>query len=128
MNQHNSDFNLDIKLQDGYILAESSGTETPGNMACVYEEIINKVIEWNCSRVLYIEGFANQISMHEMFIVWNNIFRIVEENNINGRIAVYDKVKDDHTVNLVSESLASARGINAKVFNNLDKAIEWLKK
>ena len=62
-----------------------------------------------------------------MLLVWRKIFRIVEEKEINGSIAVFDEVKDDHTINVFSESLASAQGINAKVFNNLDEAIAWLK-
>jgi len=127
MRNRNSDFQFDIRLQDDYILAESIGSETPENMSYVYEEIIKKVIEWNCERVLYIEGFSNQIPLQDMLLVWRKIFRILEENKINGSIAVFDKIKDDHTINIVSESLASAQGINAKVFNNLDEAIAWLK-
>lgn len=127
MNEKNSDFKFDIKLQGEYIHAESSGTETTENMTYVYETIIEKVIEWDCDRVLYIEGFSNQISMQDMILQWRRIFNIVEQKNIEGRIAVFDKVKDDHTINIVSESLAKAQGINAKVFNNLDEAIAWLK-
>ena len=123
-----SDFQLDIRLEDGYIYAESFGTETPDTMRHVYEQIVEKMIEWECNRVLYIEGFTNQISIQDMLLEWRQIFRMVEENNIKGYIAVYDKVKEDRTVNLVSESLANARGINAKVFNDLDEAKLWLKK
>lgn len=127
MSDQNSDFQFDIKLRDEYILAESVGTETPENMSYVYEEIIKKVIEWDCERVLYIERLSNQIPLEDMLLVWRKIFRIVEEKEINGSIAVFDEVKDDHTINVFSESLASAQGINAKVFNNLDEAVAWLK-
>jgi len=127
LSDKNSDFRLDIKLQDSYILAESYGTESPENMFHVYKEIINKIIEWDCNRVLYVEGFTNQISLQEMFIVWQKIFRIVEEKMIKGKIGVFDKNKDDHTVNMISESLAAARGINARVFNSFDEAVAWLK-
>jgi len=127
MSDKNSDFRFDIKLQDNYILAESYGTESPENMSHVYRQIIDKVIEWDCERVLYIEGFTNQISLQEMFIVWQQIFRIVEEKMIKGKIAVYDNNRDDHTINMISESLAAARGINARVFNNVDEAVALLK-
>ena len=127
MNVQSSDFKFAIKLQDEYILAESSGNETPENMLYVYEEIIGKIIEWECERVLYIEGLLNQIPLQDMFVMWRKVFRIVDEKNINVRIAVFDRVKEDHTINIVSESLAKARGINAKVFNNLEDAITWLK-
>ncbi len=126
MSDKSSEFRFDIKLQDNYILAESYGTESPENMSHVYKEIIDKVIEWDCNRVLYVEGFTNQISLQEMFIVWQNIFRIVEEKMIKGKIAVFDRNRDDHTINMISESLAAARGINARVFNNLDDAVAWL--
>lgn len=128
MSDKSSEFRFDIKLQDNYILAESYGTESPENMSHVYKEIIDKVIEWDCNRVLYVEGFTNQISLQEMFIVWQNIFRIVEEKMIKGKIAVFDRNRDDHTINMISESLAAARGINARVFNNLDDAVAWLTK
>jgi hypothetical protein len=114
-------------LQDDYILAEASGIETAEIMLKVYEEIIDKVIAWKCNQVLYIEDFSNQIPLEEMLLVWRKIFRIVEKKNVHGRIAVFDRVKDDHTINTVSESLAQAHHINARVFNNLDQAIAWLK-
>ena len=127
MIDNKSDFKFETKLHDNYILAESSGTETAENMAYLYEEIIKKFIEWNCNRVLYIEGFTNQISLQDMFIVWRKIFRIVEEKEISGKIAVFDKNRDDHTINMISESLAAARGINARVFNDIDEAVAWLR-
>jgi hypothetical protein len=127
MSIQNPDFEFDITLQNEYIHAESRGTETPENMVYVYENIIKKVIEWDCDRVLYIEGFSNQIPIEDMFVEWRKIFSMVEQKNIKGRIAVFDRVMDDHTINIVSESLAKARGIDAKVFNNLEDAITWLK-
>jgi hypothetical protein len=126
MSDQNTDFEFNILLKDGYILAESSGEETPENMAYVYETIIEKIAEWNCNRVLYIEKFSNQIPMQDMLLVWQNIFRKVEDSGVAGRIAVYDSVKEDYTVNTVSESLASAHGINARVFTDLDEALAWL--
>lgn len=128
MREATPDFKFDIRLQDNYIRAESTGTETPDTMIYIYEEIIKKVIEWDCNRVLYIEGLLNQISIQDMLIAWRKIFRTVEDNNISGRIAVFDRNQDDYTINLVSESLANARGIEAKVFNDIDTAIEWLKR
>jgi len=121
------DYKLEIRLQGDYILAESSGVETPENMLDVYEKIINKVIECKCNRVLYIEGFSNQISMEEMMLIWRKIFKLIEKHNIDGRIAVFDRNKDDFTINMVSESLAGAQGINAKVFSNIDNAVAWLR-
>jgi hypothetical protein len=126
VNNHLPEFKFAIKLQDDYILAEASGIETADIMLKVYVEIIDKVIEWKCNQVLYIEDFSNQIPLEEMLLVWRKIFRIVEDRNIHGRIAVFDRVKDDHTINTVSESLAQAQGINARVFNKLDQAITWL--
>lgn len=126
MIDQNTDFEFNIVLQDGYILAESSGKETPENMAYVYETIIDKIIEWNCNRVLYIERFTNQIPMQDMLLVWQDIFRKVDERDVDGRIAVYDSVKEDYTINTVSESLASAHGINARLFTELDDALAWL--
>ena len=122
-----NDYKLEISLQGDYILAESSGIETPENMFHVYEQIINKVVEWKCNRVLYIEDFVNQISIEEMMLIWRRIFKLVQERNIDGRIAVFDRNKDDFTINMVSESLAGAQGINAKVFSNLDAALGWLR-
>lgn len=126
MSDQNTDFEFNIVLKDGYILAESSGEETPENMAYVYETIIEKIAEWNCNRILYIEKFSNQIPMQDMLLVWQDIFRKVEDSGVAGRIAVYDSVKEDYTVNAVSESLASAHGINARVFTDLDEALAWL--
>ena len=128
MAESNTDFHLDISLRDNYILAEASGKETPENMAFVYEEIINKITEWDCDRVLYIEHFANQISLQDMLIMWQKIFRLIKEKGIDGRIAVFDSVNSDHTVNLISESLACEQGINARVFTDLDAAIAWISK
>jgi len=122
-----NDYKLEIILQGDYILAETSGIETPENMLDVYEQIINKVIEWKCNRVLYIEGFSNQISMEEMMLVWRKIFKLVGDRDIEGRIAVFDKNKDDFSINMVSESLAGAQGINAKVFSSINNALAWLR-
>lgn len=112
---------------DGYIRAECGGTETVENSIAIFTEIINRVVEWDCDRVLYVEHYANQIPMNEMLKMLEYVFALVRQKGINGRIAIYDSNINDRTINLLSESLAGAHGINARVFLSEEQAIDWLK-
>lgn len=116
-----------MEMRDGYIRVESHGQESLENSIRLFREIINKVIDWDCDRVLYVENYTNQIPMDEMLQMLEEIFRQVKENGIDGRIAIYDTNIDDHAVNLVSEMLAGAHGINARIFPSEEEAIDWLK-
>ena len=126
MQDQKVNFGFSIMMESDYIRAESSGEETPDIMFSVYKQIIGKILEWDCDRVLYIEGFVNQIPVEDMMLVWRKIFGLVKQKNIGGRIAVFDRVTDDLSINTISESLAKAQGIDARVFNDLDEAISWL--
>ncbi|MCG6887345.1 MAG: hypothetical protein LJE74_09060 [Proteobacteria bacterium] len=121
------DYNFKIEQRDGYIYAESSGHETLENSRAVYESIIKKIIEWNCNKVVYIEGFENQIPISEVCVLMDTIFKEVKTAGLKVRFAFYDRNGDHDAVNLLSESLAGAQGINAKVFQNEEDAIAWIK-
>lgn len=116
-----------IELRDGYIHAESHGIETLEGSTELFTTIISKIIEWDCDRVLYVENFTNQIPINEMLIMLEEVFKLVEEKNINGRIAIYDSNLDDLKANILSESLAESRGINARIFLDREHALDWLK-
>jgi hypothetical protein len=120
------DQEMTIELRDGYIHAECSGIETLARSTEVFTTIITKVIEWECDRVLYVEHYTNQIPLSEMLTMLEQVFKLVEEQGINGRIAIYDSNINDQEINMLSGSLAGSRGINAKVFLDQEQAIDWL--
>lgn len=121
------DQEITIELKDGYIHAESFGIETLERSTVLFTTIIEKVVEWQCDRVLYVENYTNQIPLNEMLTMLEQVFKQVEEMGIHGRIAIYDSNVNDQEINMLSESLAGSRGISAKVFLDQEQAIDWLK-
>jgi len=118
---------MTIELRDGYIHAESFGIETMAGTTALFTEIITKVIEWDCDRVLYVENYTNQIPLSEMLSMLEKVFDLVKEKGIIGRIAIYDSNINDQEINMLSGSLAGSRGINAKIFLGQEQALDWLK-
>lgn len=121
------DQEMTIELRDGYIHVESYGIETLERSTELFTTIITKVVEWDCDRVLYVENFTNQIPLSEMLSMLEQVFSLVKEKGINGRIAIYDSNTNDHEVNMLSQSLAGSRGISAKIFPDQEQALVWLK-
>ncbi len=116
-----------IELRDGYIHAESFGTETLARTTTIFTAILEKVVEWQCDRVLYIENFSNQIPLSEMLSLLEDLFKQVEEAKINVHLAIYDSNINDQDINMLASYLAGTRGIHVKIFLNPEQAIDWLK-
>ena len=116
-----------IELRDGYIHAESFGTETLARTTTIFTAILEKVVEWQCDRVLYIKNFSNQIPLSEMLSLLEDLFKQVEEAKINVHLAIYDSNINDQDINMLASYLAGTRGIHVKIFLNPEQAIDWLK-
>jgi len=116
-----------IELRDGYIYVESFGIETQARTTTMFTAIIEKVIEWQCDRVLYIENFINQIPLSDMLSLLEQLFKKVEEEKINVRLAIYDSNINDQDINMLASYLAGTRGIHVKIFLSPEQAIDWLK-
>lgn len=116
-----------IELRNGYIHAESFGIETLERSTVMFSAILEKVIEWQCDRVLYIENFINQIPLTEVLSLLEQLFKLVEEEKINVRLAIYDSNVNDQEINMLASYLAGTRGIHVKIFLSPEQAIDWLK-
>jgi len=116
-----------IELRDGYIHVESFGIETLERSTAMYTAILEKVLEWQCDRVLYVENFTNQIPLNEMLSMLEKLFKLVEAAKINVRLAIYDSNINDQEINMLASYLAGTKGIHVKVFLSPEQAIDWLK-
>lgn len=122
-----TDYTLHVEARDGYLYAETSGHETADVSYSVFMTLIDHVVETGCNRVLYVEGFDNQIPIPEMVHVIEKAIDAAQQAGVHARLAVYDRNAAHAEANAISESLAGVRGINARVFDDLDDAIAWIK-
>lgn len=118
---------LHIEERDGYLYAETTGRETADVMYSVFMTLIDHVVETDCNRVLYVEGFDNQIPVPEMVHVIDKIVDAAQQAGIHARFAVYDRNVDHAEANIAVGTLARARGIHARTFGSLADAVAWIK-
>lgn len=120
------DYEFSIEQRDGYIYATASGHETFENNLALYEAILEKALEWNCHKIVYVEDFENQMPVSQLCKLMEILFRKVTDAGIDVRFAFHDRQSSHRTANILAESLAGAQGINARVFPSEAAAIEWI--
>jgi hypothetical protein len=76
-----------------------------------------------CKRVLIEEDIAEVVSMTDMFRLANDLPQM---GFLGVRVAFFDRYAEHNELNEFGELVAVNRGLYGKIFNEIDKAKEWL--
>ena len=118
------DYSLSFEHRPTYLYAYVSGEHDSYEISRSYwQEISDHLKTTDYQRVLVDEDIEEVVSV-------TDVFKLVSEFPKMGfagiRIAFYDRKIEHHDLNEFGALVASNRGIDAKVFNDLKLAEEWV--
>ena len=114
-----------IKLDDRreYLYAFVSGEILTPEIAKQYwDEIANKAFEIRQTKIMIEKDFAQSVSAAEMLEMGTYLGGILSTK----KIAFLDR-HGNVAINNLGQKIALNRGVNMKVFENIEDAEEWLK-
>ena len=114
-------YQLEFRHYENYLHAIASGEMDSLEVSTAYwREIAQECWRRGHKRLLVEEDFPNAIPDEDMVRVVCN----APEELLDVKIAFFDRYADHN--NLLGEFLAGSRGINGRVFFNLEDARAWL--
>ena len=119
-------YRLTFEQRDGYLYAYVEGEHDNYEISMAYWlEVVCEVVRTAAKRVLIDENIVESATMEE-------VFRLASELPTLGFGATYvafvDRYLDQNEINSFAELVAVNRGLNGKIFNNEQQAIDWLMK
>lgn len=116
---------LQHELRHDYLFVQVSGDSDSLEVSLQFwKEILNLVRQYNASRLLVTENFANSPDQVDIYVVAN---RIIQLGFFNTRIAFVDEAADQLELNLLGARIAGNRGIKCNVFATVPEAEVWLR-
>jgi hypothetical protein len=119
-------YHINFILEEDHLHARVEGDNTPKDVANYMTEIQNRCSQYKCRKVLIEENLTGPT------ISTFDIFKIVDQASQNvpstvQKIAYVDmNAQHDHEAMHFAETVALNRGVNIKLFTNLQLAREWL--
>lgn len=118
------EFNLTFEHRPKYLYAYVTGERDSYQISRDYwQEVADHIADTDYNRLLIDEDIAEAASVAD-------VYRLVSDLPGMGfagvRIAFYDRRIEHHELNDFGALVASNRGLNGRVFNDVDKAISWL--
>lgn len=119
-------YRLTFEQRDGYLYAYVEGEQDNYEISKAYwQEVVDEVVRTDAKRVLIDENIVESASMAEVFKLASEIPTM----GFGGTyVAFVDRYLDQAEINEFAELVAVNRGLNGKIFNNEELAVEWLLK
>lgn len=116
---------IQFEERDGYLYAFISGKEESVFLALKYwKYIIDECKKRGFEGLLVEEDFPNQLSATDMYTITSGISKM---EPLGLKIAFVDRVSEHNKLNLFGETVAVNRGVNGRVFTEIEDAEAWLK-
>ncbi len=118
-------YQLTVENRADYLYAYVEGQRDTYSISRAYwQEVADEAVRLNSTRVLIDENIVESSSIED-------VFRLASEIPQMGfgraRIAFVDRYLDQNEVNQFGEIVATNRGVNGRVFNDIPTAEQWLK-
>ena len=119
-----NDYSLSFEHRPDYLYAYVTGVKDNYDISRRYwQEIADHLRTTGYKSVLVDEDITEPASVID-------VFQLVSEFPAMGftgiRIAFYDRKIEHHELNSFGELVASNRGMNGRVFNDIDSAEKWI--
>lgn len=117
-------FRLILEHRAGYLYAQVEADRDSYEISRSYwEELANKVRELGVRSLLVKENIPDGFSMSEAFELASELPKM---GFASVKIAFVDEFTEQDEINKFSEMVAVNRGLNVKVFNDMNEAERWL--
>lgn len=116
---------LDFESREGYLFARAKGVRTRHSVASVTKVVFEKAVELGYTRVLadvtQLEGI---LSAFDAYLLVTENFKSLRWKGLT-KAAVVDE-RATRLRGMFSEIVARNRGYNYRIFNDEERAIQWL--
>jgi hypothetical protein len=119
------DYTLKKEDRGDYIYFHVTGSDSLEVSKAFWREIIETSTQQNYKKILVDEDLEGSVPIGDVYEVITSGLDIGDIRSI--KIAFVDKYQEHMAENIFGESVATNRGLNAKVFTNIDEAEQWLR-
>lgn len=122
--ENDKPYHLTFEQRPGYLYAYVAGEEDNYEISRAYwQEIADQCKERKCSKVLVVEDIVECGTIAEAYQLCSEFPQM---GYIGIKVGFVDRYLDQQEANQFGELVAVNRGINAKVFNDVEEAEKWL--
>lgn len=118
-----NNYRLSFEDRDTYLYAHLMGEDSFAASLSYWNEIADKVMALNCRKLLIHEDLTGEVAESEMHDI---IMDLMPSGLLDIKIAFFDENIDDTPMNALGLSLATNKGANAKIFDSLEAAKQWI--
>ena len=119
------DYKLKKEDKGDYLYFHVTGTDSLEVSKAFWREIIETSTNLNCQKILVDEELEGSVPVGDIFEVITSGLDIHDVMSM--KIAFVDRFSEQMEENIFGERVATNRGINGKVFNNIEEAEQWLR-
>jgi hypothetical protein len=117
-------YRLEFERRAGYLYAHVEGEHDSYAISKAYwQEVADECDRSGCDAVLIDENIKEAASIADVFQLCSEIPSM---GFLGVRVAFVDRYLDHNEVNEFGELVALNRGIDGKLFNDIDEAEKWL--
>ena len=116
--------NIDIQLQDNYVLAKYRGPDSPEISRAIIQQLVDACDEHQCFRIMVLAYLENSLSIIDNYDL-ATMFREVGFSSKH-RLAWVDLNPDTHESTRFAETVLFNRAIQARLFYDEEDARQWL--
>lgn len=118
-------YEIKYKKEDNYLHVHTTGEEDIQASLAIWSQVINKCFKENFTKILFVEetkqDHQNLLEIGELMSQARKIGAHLIE-----KIAFIDLEKSHSHYNRFGEINVNGKGVNAKIFDDVDEAIDWL--
>ena len=118
-------YKIKYKEEKHYLHVHTTGKEEYQNTIDIWTEVLGKCFELNYSKLLFVEeteqDHKNLIEMAELMAYARRL-----NAHLLDKIAFVDYISAHFKFNKFGELNVNSKGVNAKMFRDIEDAISWL--
>jgi hypothetical protein len=115
---------LDIQLKDGHLLVQYRGPDSPAISRSIIEQIVEACDQHQCYKTLALAYLENSLDALENYDLPAMFAKV--GFNAKHRLAWVDLNPDTYDSTSFAETVLSNRGFMATLFQDEEKAMQWL--
>jgi hypothetical protein len=119
-------YELQIRIEEHYLYVCASGARTRSNVSSMAEAILDACSQNHVKRVLVdVRELTGRLSVFESYSIPVKVFPRLRKRGVLTKAVIVDSGERSDRSRFF-ESLARKLGFNIRIFEDVDRAIEWL--
>lgn len=118
-------YNLQVEKRDDYLYFYVTGRDSLEVSKAFWREIIETTIKLRYNRILVDEDMDGSVPIGDVYEVITSNLVIPEVRSF--KFAFVDRRLEQSKENIFGETVAKNRGIDARVFTDIEEAKQWIR-